>query len=707
MGENALYANTRGNVNTAIGYNAMNNNSVLSHNIGIGAYSLASLSYNSGTPNAGDTTYNVAVGNYSLGFTNPTSNSNGRHNTAIGGSSGLANTVGNNNTFLGYDADICPGCTLSIDNSTAVGANCVLRGRNQLILGGNTVGGATAGYNEVNVGIGLSNDAGTGPLAKLEINADPAQTLYNPATANTGSGLKFRQLGATVNTGSSNYIAPHGKVLTVDNNGVVKLTDDLGYADCASGQALSTDAGLNLLNHRIIYSGNSGYDPSTGQLDAMGLGYDCIDKLRAKLCVHQNSPDYSVDYNTIAALFHNSDQTVCAATSIIKTAVTASCDGGSYAVGCGFHTHITNVGGRFDASNSDDVNIGVLSSASTPGDFNYGGYFEAEEATYNIGVKAVSTWSNPVTNIGGRFEASNAGTDNYGVQGITTGGGSGFSIGVYGTAPLSTCAPGAGNCPGGAAGYFDGDVYATGANCITSDLRLKDNIQPIEDALSVIEALNPKTYTFKTGINKNLHLPNGVQDGVIAQDLLNVLPNLVHTFKVPVIPDSTGAVDSTGLASSYFAVDYNGIIPYLIGGMKQQQSTIDSLRYTDSLLLSKLDQLEQMINNCCNAQGSAGGTHRMSQSVTLEEVTTIVLNQNTPNPFSEETYIDFEIPSYVKKSIIIIYDKIGNVLKSIPVSDRGKGSIHIYAENLSSGTYAYSLVCDGVTIDTKQMVCQK
>ena len=57
--------------------------------------------------------------------------------------------------------------------------------------------------------------------------------------------------------------------------------------------------------------------------------------------------------------------------------------------------------------------------------------------------------------------------------------------------------------------------------------------------------------------------------------------------------------------------------------------------------------------------------------------------------------------------MIIIYDKLGTVLKSIVIEERGEGSLHIYAEKLSSGTYTYSLIADGQTIDSKQMICQK
>ena len=86
---------------------------------------------------------------------------------------------------------------------------------------------------------------------------------------------------------------------------------------------------------------------------------------------------------------------------------------------------------------------------------------------------------------------------------------------------------------------------------------------------------------------------------------------------------------------------------------------------------------------------------------------TIILDQNSPNPFNEETFINYTIPKNVSKALIMIYDNSGQVLKKVIINDRGEGSLHVYAEKLSSGIYSYSLIADGQTIDTKQMVLQK
>ncbi len=46
----------------------------------------------------------------------------------------------------------------------------------------------------------------------------------------------------------------------------------------------------------------------------------------------------------------------------------------------------------------------------------------------------------------------------------------------------------------------------------------------------------------------------------------------------------------------------------------------------------------------------------------------------------------------------------GTLLKTITINQRGVGNITINANELVAGMYLYSLVCDGKTVDTKQML---
>ena len=55
----------------------------------------------------------------------------------------------------------------------------------------------------------------------------------------------------------------------------------------------------------------------------------------------------------------------------------------------------------------------------------------------------------------------------------------------------------------------------------------------------------------------------------------------------------------------------------------------------------------------------------------------------------------------------MFYDNLGRILQSVTINQRGAGQLNVFAGNLSTGIYSYSLIADGKVIDTKKMVCDK
>jgi len=83
------------------------------------------------------------------------------------------------------------------------------------------------------------------------------------------------------------------------------------------------------------------------------------------------------------------------------------------------------------------------------------------------------------------------------------------------------------------------------------------------------------------------------------------------------------------------------------------------------------------------------------------------LKQNYPNPFNPNTTIEYNLKrnSEVK---VIIYDILGKEVSTL-VNEKqqiGKYKLNLNVTGLSSGTYFYSLVVDGLT-DTKKMILLK
>jgi hypothetical protein len=604
------------------------------------------------------------------------------YNCIFGDHAGENFNSGEYNVFIGYNSQNpgvgSPGSWgYNLDNAIAIGANTMVPRDNQMILGSNNV----------NVGIGLSHDVSTvfgfpGPRAKLEINADP-----NSMTPNNGfnqSGLRFRQLTSA----STIAIAPYGKVLTVDAEGDVVLTEDhIGYGVCRlNGPVdLPDHIGMRFRNFNIYHDGQ-GYEPTAGKMNnSFGIGYECEVDLPAKLSVNQEFLGGNVDVPTIAGYFHNGDETPSASFPFEKKGVHAICDGLHRSDGS------LNVGGDFEGANASLINIGVR------------GRTRKDLQTTNAGLY----------NFGGHFYGTDPqGFSNMGVVALTDGRGSSFNYGIYAFAPPGVCNDGflgSTDCPA-AAGFFNGDVYTTSAVYHFSDSNFKDNILPLENGLSLIRNLNPKTYSFKQQQHPYLSLTSGIESGLIAQELLSVLPQLVNDFKLPPRIDSLGNLDTTGTNSTYLAINYTGLIPYLIGAIQEQQLSIDSLHI-------QLSEVVTEINLCCslglrmrdpeNIDLGKEENKRTHIKIELADLNTIILDQNSPNPFSEETFINYTIPKDVLKATIMIYDNSGQVLKTVTISERGKGQLHIYAEKLSSGIYSYSLIADGKTIDTKKMVCQK
>jgi hypothetical protein len=115
-----------------------------------------------------------------------------------------------------------------------------------------------------------------------------------------------------------------------------------------------------------------------------------------------------------------------------------------------------------------------------------------------------------------------------------------------------------------------GDVVAYGS----SDERLKNNIQPIENALDKLDKIGG--YTFDWNDKIDVHGHEGHDIGVIAQEIEEVLPEVVATRD-----------------NGYKAVKYEKLSAYLIQVDKEQQQIIKDQQ-------RQIDELRELINELKN-----------------------------------------------------------------------------------------------------------
>ena len=112
---------------------------------------------------------------------------------------------------------------------------------------------------------------------------------------------------------------------------------------------------------------------------------------------------------------------------------------------------------------------------------------------------------------------------------------------------------------------YNGNATLAGSLTQNSDARLKTNIQPLTSCLQNLQQLSGYTYNWKDNTRDN-----DLQIGVLAQEVQKIYPQLVKT-----------SVDGT------LSVNYSGLVPVLIEGMKEQQKQIDELKQLVKILINK------------------------------------------------------------------------------------------------------------------------
>ena len=321
-----------------------------------------------------------------------------------------------------------------------------------------------------------------------------------------------------------------------------------------------------------------------------------------------------------------------------------------------------------------------------------------EEPAYGI---YVHSYSNTNKNYGIRSIAGHSGGNSpfaFGVMGqaglsgnsIGVYGGLNGSIGVsnfagiYGTTDVAGLA--SFNYPGSYAGYFKGKLLATGtiygtvtslSNALNRSSSATTFIQE-EDEESVISRLSQvRNVLFsindldeeaeKDSLEKDL-IYSKVHHGLDAEQLAEIYPELVEKDK----------------RGNYW-VNYIELVPILVKGINELSEELAELKGTSSKKAKTKNEITSIED-------------------TSSEVDMVRMDQNKPNPFSESTVIKLNIPKDTKTATILIYDLSGKQVKSIPVNERGKTDITVYASDLTAGMYIYSLVVDGQVKVTRRMM---
>lgn len=240
----------------------------------------------------------------------------------------------------------------------------------------------------------------------------------------------------------------------------------------------------------------------------------------------------------------------------------------------------------------------------------------------------------------------------------------------------------------------DAEKPGGGSWATPSDARIKTGVHAFTDGLEKVLQINPVFFKYKpeTGYPSDKEYV-----GVIAQEMQKVAPYTIEEKKVVLEEDDkTTKLPETILTYQGTAVTY-----MLINAVKEQQAMITAQDRKIEELEAKLTRIEEMLsfNN-----GSTPNVDN-NTSITLEGMDGAYLKQNAPNPFGENTSIEYSLPKNFSAAYIQIYNAQGALMRKVELPRaEGIGVLNIKARELAAGDYVYTLVIDGKVIDTKKMI---
>ncbi len=160
---------------------------------------------------------------------------------------------------------------------------------------------------------------------------------------------------------------------------------------------------------------------------------------------------------------------------------------------------------------------------------------------------------------------------------------------------------------------------------VISDSTMKSKIVPLTNSMSTIKKIKGYSYIFKDDKD-----PNKTQYGFISQEIKEILPEIT--------------TESKGL----LLIDYNQITPFLLEAVKELQLQIDSLRNIIKMQDIKIDEFQK-------------GTTENTEIGIDQGYQKSKLFDNVPNPFKNETTIQYYIEESFNNAYLTIYDMQGRV----------------------------------------------
>jgi len=575
----------------------------------------------------------------------------GTNNSFLGTSAGYSNIDGIDNSFIGSHA----GLLNDGNNNSFIGADA---GGNNSTGNNNSFLGSNAGYNNItgsnNTYLGYQATGSAALTNATAIGVNASVTIPDALVLGSINGINYSTTPTTmVGIGTT---APTKRLEVKDgtaNESGLMLTSLAGITP-----SLPTTTALTVDNTGYVVLRNiAGGTADADWYDVSNLGFPPMN-------INNDKYTFGNTYiNIPTSQIVNYPQVRF---GVMQDVGFLNSSGNYSSIAGGFQNNYNHI-----SSNSKEFGINsqaIGSGCSYVNTNNYGGYFFANNAT---------------TNTGGYFEAKCC------------------SLSPPTTAPTSYAIHAVGYTDCSLAGLFEGDVEITGTLINPSDARFKTNINTISSALNTIEQLHPVTFDFVS--QQGLSLPNGNQYGLIAQEVEQILPDVVTSEIIPAKFDALGNMTSDTIM--FKGVNINAFIPIALKGIQELKHQNDSLKTIISTYESRFTSIENMLSQCCSQQNrtmqsDVNATIQISADPTMNKQTQ--LYQNRPNPFNVKTTFAYTLGEGGNVELIV-EDSYGRLVATLVSQNQtpGEYSVDWNAENITAGIYFYSLKVNGIVLVKK------
>lgn len=220
-----------------------------------------------------------------------------------------------------------------------------------------------------------------------------------------------------------------------------------------------------------------------------------------------------------------------------------------------------------------------------------------------------------------------------------------------------------------------------------------ENVRTIEDPLEIVTALR--------GVSYDITKPEDTTKGLLPQSGGQTTCQLKS--QPPTDSSSGSETKNRTRCFGFSPEELREVLPEAVTQLSEKEGDYAiNFDIVIPYLVESIKQLSREIMNITSHSNSMKLSIPGNELVTDEAKSSLF--QNKPNPFSVKTVITFKLLPSVANASILVFDMQGSLVRSFIDLKQSCCEVTIDSRQLLPGMYMYSLITDGMEIDTKRLI---